>query len=66
MIRAGRIFYDRLYKLMKSNDDFIIESTLSGRSLLSIINRIKINGFKSDFKIIDEEKFRLFQRGLNV
>ncbi len=139
-IRAGRIFYERLNKLLTGKIDFAIESTLSGKSLIKIlknlnsknvriillyifldnieiaIERVQIRveegghniptkdiirrysrsinnfwniyrdladewqifyngednviqtalGFKNDYKIIDEEKFKLFKRGFDA
>ncbi|MCD4819577.1 MAG: zeta toxin family protein [Candidatus Cloacimonetes bacterium] len=45
-IRAGRIFFKRLHKLIVSKKDFVIESTLSGKSLVSIIKKLKSNDTK--------------------
>ncbi len=45
-IRAGRIFFKQLKDLIQSDSDFIIESTLSGKSLISRLKKLKQNGFK--------------------
>jgi len=45
-IRAGRIFFNRLYDLLKKNNDFVIESTLSGKSLIKILKKLKRDNVK--------------------
>lgn len=74
-IRAGRVFYYKLYELMNLDKDFVIESTLSGRSLASIIKRIKSKGFKivllyiflGDEEVaIDRVRIRVAEGGHNI
>ena len=74
-IRAGRELFKRLKILVQSNVDFIIESTLSGKSLIKILNQIKKRGFKliilyvfldnTDIAI-DRVKIRVKSGGHNV
>ncbi|HHE38367.1 MAG TPA: hypothetical protein ENL20_07315 [Candidatus Cloacimonetes bacterium] len=40
-IRAGKEFFQRLKQLMSNNNDFVIESTLSGKSLISFLKKLK-------------------------
>lgn len=44
-VMAGKIFLKKIHELMNSNENFIIESTLSGRSLLGWIKKIKLKGY---------------------
>jgi len=74
-IRAGRIFFNRLKKLISSDKDFAIESTLSGQSLISIIKELKSKGnniillyiFLDNFEIaIDRVRIRVEEGGHNI
>lgn len=40
-IQAGKEFFKRLYKVAKHRDNIIVESTLSGKSLIPILSRLK-------------------------
>lgn len=44
-VKAGKIFFNKIDELMNANENFIIESTLSGRSLLRWIKKIKSNSY---------------------
>jgi predicted ABC-type ATPase len=44
-IQAGREFLLRLDERLKRHESFIVESTLSGKSLVNWINRARDNGF---------------------
>jgi predicted ABC-type ATPase len=74
-IRAGRIFYKRLHILLKKENDFAIESTLSGQSLVSILRKLKINGdkiillyiFLDSIEIaVDRVRIRVEEGGHNI
>jgi len=45
MIKAGKLFFKQIDTLIAGNKNLIIESTLSGRSLLNLIKRIKDKGY---------------------
>jgi predicted ABC-type ATPase len=40
-IKAGKIFFERLNQAVNSNQNILIESTLSGKSLIPLLNRYK-------------------------
>ncbi|MGE5340785.1 MAG: AAA family ATPase [Candidatus Omnitrophota bacterium] len=44
-VEAGKIFFKKISDRLNANENFIIESTLSGRSLLGWIKKIKSNGY---------------------
>lgn len=44
-LKAGRFFFKKVEELIKSDDNFIIESTLAGKYLLKLIRRFKDRGF---------------------
>ena len=44
-VKAGRMFFDKIYELIKDEVSFIVESTLSGKSLLNIIKKAKENNY---------------------
>lgn len=44
-LKAGRFFFKKVEELIKSDDNFIIESTLAGKYLLKMIRRFKERGF---------------------
>ncbi|MDD7984646.1 zeta toxin family protein [Lentisphaera marina] len=44
-VAAGKIFFKRLQKLLKGNESFVLESTLSGKYLEKIISKAKENGY---------------------
>ena len=46
-IQAGREFLLRLDERFQSDESFIVESTLSGKSLVNWIRRAKLNGFST-------------------
>lgn len=46
-VQAGRIFKERLNSYLDQNVSFIIESTLSGTSLVKYINRADSQGFET-------------------
>lgn len=45
VIKAGKLFFKQIDHLIDANQNLIIESTLSGRSLLNLIKKIKHNGY---------------------
>ncbi len=74
-IRAGRIFFERLQKLIIAEKDFAIESTLSGKSLITILKKLKSNGdriillyiFLDNIEIaIDRVRIRVEEGGHNI
>ncbi|MCG8696659.1 MAG: zeta toxin family protein [Bacteroidales bacterium] len=42
---AGRLFLNEIYKYIQKKDDFAFETTLSGRSHLSLLNKLKAEGW---------------------
>lgn len=44
-LRAGRIFFEKLQKMLTEEDSFVIETTLSGRYLSRYIRQAKERGF---------------------
>lgn len=44
-IKAGKKFFRKIHDLLNSNENFIIESTLSGRTLIGWIKKIKKKGY---------------------
>ena len=46
MIKAGRIFFKRLYELFKREESFVVESTLSGSYLQKIIPKAQELGYQ--------------------
>ncbi len=44
-VKAGRMFFDKISELIKDEISFIVESTLSGKSLLNIIKQAKANNY---------------------
>ncbi|MCP4148312.1 MAG: AAA family ATPase [bacterium] len=44
-VRAGRVFFERIKTCMNENENFILESTLSGKSLLALLNKLKTKGY---------------------
>ncbi len=44
-VKAGRMFFDKIYELIKDEVSFIVESTLSGKSLLNIVKKAKENNY---------------------
>jgi len=74
-IRAGRIFFKRLQALILSDKDFAIESTLSGYSLITVINKLKQRKFNiiilyiflDNIEIaIDRVRIRVEEGGHNI
>ena len=43
--RAGRIMLDEIERLAKQGEDFGIETTLSGKTLLNLVHRLKRDGY---------------------
>jgi predicted ABC-type ATPase len=46
MLRAGRIVLQRIRELTEARTDFAFETTLSGRTYLPLLRRVKIAGFR--------------------
>ena len=44
-VQAGKRFLGKIQELLKANENFIIESTLSGRALLGWLKKIKAKGY---------------------
>lgn len=44
-VQAGKRFLRKIQELLSANENFIIESTLSGRALLGLIKKIKEKGY---------------------
>ena len=45
-MKAGKKFFDELYIFLEKQESFIIETTLSGKYLIKIINKAKQKGFR--------------------
>lgn len=45
-ISAGKIYFKRLNEFLKKEVSFAVESTLSGRNIVKIIDKAKLNGYK--------------------
>ena len=46
MFRAGKIFFQKVNQLIRENASFVIETTLSGKYTVKIIERLKKEGYK--------------------
>ncbi|MCP4213529.1 MAG: AAA family ATPase [bacterium] len=44
-LQAGRIFFSKTDTLLRENENFLVESTLSGKYLLRLIDKIKSKGY---------------------
>ena len=44
-LKAGRLFFERLGELTEAGQSFILESTLSGKYLLSVIEKAQAQGY---------------------
>ena len=51
-IAAGRIFFQRLNKIIISDQSFVLESTLSGRYLLKLIEKLRVKGYRIELLYI--------------
>ena len=45
-IKAGKTFFTRLYEKLAAPASFVIETTLSGKYLIKVINQAQSNGFR--------------------
>ena len=45
-MKAGKKFFEELYIFLEKQESFIIETTLSGKYLIKIINKAKQKGFR--------------------
>ena len=46
MFRAGKIFFQKVNQLVKDKASFVIETTLSGKYTINIIDKLKREGYK--------------------
>jgi predicted ABC-type ATPase len=44
-VKAGKIFFSQIHKNIQANKNLIIESTLSGRTLVNFIKKVKDRGY---------------------
>jgi predicted ABC-type ATPase len=44
-LKAGKLFFEQINKLIDRDENLIIESTLSGRTLLNLIKKLKDKGY---------------------
>ena len=44
-VKAGKIFFAQIHKNIQANNNLIIESTLSGRTLVNFIKKVKHKGY---------------------
>lgn len=68
-VKAGRRFFEELGKSLKQNESFAIETTLSGKYLVKVINKAKEEGFYINLTYLfleteDENIYRVKNRVL--
>lgn len=75
MFRAGKIFFQKVNQLIKEKASFVIETTLSGKYTIKIIDKLKKEGYKvnmvyvfveTPFLSIERIKIRVQTGGHNV
>ncbi len=44
-LKAGRLFFQRMYELTNARESFILESTLAGKYLVKVIETVKNKGY---------------------
>ena len=69
-VKAGKKFFYELENSLNDNNSFIIETTLSGKYLIKVINEAKSKGFKINLVYLfletkDENIYRVKNRVLN-
>lgn len=62
-VKAGKRFFKELYTSMDENDSFVIETTLSGKYLINIINEAKSKGFQTHlvYLFLETEEENIFR-----
>ncbi|HFU75758.1 MAG TPA: hypothetical protein ENK66_05865 [Arcobacter sp.] len=69
-VKAGKEFFKELQISLNMNDSFVIETTLSGKYLIKIIDEAQLKGFKISLVYLfletkEENIFRVTNRVLN-
>ena len=47
-VRAGKTFFQNIENLIAKNSSFVVETTLSGKYFIDILNNLKTNGYKTE------------------
>lgn len=47
-VRAGKIFFQNIENLIAEKSSFVVETTLSGKYFIDILNNLKTNGYKTE------------------
>jgi len=51
-VKAGKLFFQNIENLIAKGSSFVVETTLSGKYFIDILNNLKTNGYKTEIVYI--------------